>query len=39
MPIVRKLDSIKVLLNEFGSFNGKFRLPENKLNGEFEIEC
>ncbi|MEO8415287.1 MAG: alpha-2-macroglobulin family protein, partial [Ginsengibacter sp.] len=33
----QKVDSIKVLLNEFGSFNGKFRLPENKLNGEFEI--
>jgi len=34
----QKIDSIKVLLNEFGSFNGKFRLPENKLNGEFEID-
>jgi hypothetical protein len=34
----QKVDSIKVLLNEFGSFNGKFRLPENKLNGEFDIE-
>ncbi len=34
----QKVDSIKVLLNEFGSFNGKFRLPENKLNGEFEID-
>ncbi|MEO6328125.1 MAG: alpha-2-macroglobulin family protein [Ginsengibacter sp.] len=32
-----KVDSMKVLLNEFGSMNGKFRLPENKLNGEFEI--
>ncbi|HWH62647.1 MAG TPA: MG2 domain-containing protein, partial [Ginsengibacter sp.] len=31
-------DSIKVVLNDFGSFNGKFRLPENKLNGEFNIE-
>ncbi|HEV8084517.1 MAG TPA: alpha-2-macroglobulin family protein [Chitinophagaceae bacterium] len=34
----QKIDSIKLLLNEFGSFNGKFRLPENKLNGEFQIE-
>ncbi|HEY8661664.1 MAG TPA: MG2 domain-containing protein, partial [Hanamia sp.] len=34
----QKVDSIKVLLNEFGSFNGKFRLPENKLNGEFDID-
>ncbi len=34
----QKVDSIKVLLNDFGSFNGKFRLPENKLNGEFEID-
>ncbi len=34
----QKADSLKVLLNEFGSFNGKFKLPENKLNGEFEIE-
>ncbi len=31
------VDSVKVLLNEFGSFNGKFRLPENKLNGNFSI--
>ena len=34
----QKVDSIKLLLNEFGSFNGKFRLPENKLNGEFNID-
>ncbi len=34
----QKTDSLKVLLNEFGSFNGKFKIPENKLNGEFEIE-
>ncbi len=33
----QKTDSLKVLLNEFGSFNGKFKIPENKLNGEFEI--
>ncbi|MEP6596463.1 MAG: alpha-2-macroglobulin family protein, partial [Ginsengibacter sp.] len=34
----QEVDSIKVLLNEYGSLNGKFRLPENKLNGEFEIK-
>lgn len=33
----QKVDSIKIALNEFGSFNGKFRLPENKLNGNFSI--
>ncbi len=32
------IDSLSFLLNEYGSFNGKFRLPENKLNGEFSIE-
>lgn len=30
-------DSIKVTLNEFGSFNGKFKLPEGKMNGQFTI--
>ena len=34
----QKTDSVKVFLNEFGSFNGKFKIPENKLNGEFEID-
>jgi hypothetical protein len=34
----QKIDSIKVLLNDFGSFNGKFKIPENKLNGEFRID-
>ncbi|HEY9340980.1 MAG TPA: MG2 domain-containing protein, partial [Hanamia sp.] len=34
----QKIDSVKVLLNEFGSFNGKFKIPENKLNGEFTID-
>lgn len=34
----QKADSVKLLLNEYGSFNGKFRLPENKLNGEFSID-
>ena len=34
----QKIDSVKVFLNEFGSFNGKFKIPENKLNGEFDID-
>ena len=34
----QQVDSMKVLLNEFGSFNGKFHLPGNKLNGDFNIE-
>jgi uncharacterized protein YfaS (alpha-2-macroglobulin family) len=32
------IDSMKVLLNDFGSFNGRFKIPENKLNGEFNID-
>src|SRR6185312_12984224 len=32
--INQKIDSVKVLLNDFGSFNGRFKIPENKLNGE-----
>jgi uncharacterized protein YfaS (alpha-2-macroglobulin family) len=34
----QKIDSMKVLLNDFGSFNGRFKIPENKLNGEFNID-
>ncbi len=33
----QKIDSVKVLLNDFGSFNGRFKIPENKLNGEFNV--
>ncbi|MDQ6757822.1 MAG: MG2 domain-containing protein [Bacteroidota bacterium] len=33
----QKIDSVKVSPNDFGSMNGKFRLPENKLNGNFNI--
>ncbi|MDP4283541.1 MAG: MG2 domain-containing protein [Bacteroidota bacterium] len=33
----QKIDSLNLLLNDFGSINGKFKIPENKLNGEFEI--
>lgn len=33
----QKVDSIKVETNEFGSFNGKFKLPSNLLNGSFTL--
>ena len=33
----QKLDSVFVTTNDFGSYNGKFQLPENLLNGEFKI--
>ena len=32
------VDSILVETNEFGSFSGKFKLPENLLNGSFSIQ-
>ncbi|MGB8195304.1 MAG: alpha-2-macroglobulin family protein, partial [Chitinophagaceae bacterium] len=32
------IDSMEVTTNEFGSFSGKFRLPQNQLNGQFTIE-
>lgn len=32
-----KVDSLQVMTNEFGSFNGKFSLPQALLNGEFSI--
>ncbi|MBA2249825.1 MAG: alpha-2-macroglobulin [Chitinophagaceae bacterium] len=35
----QKVDSVKLLLNDFGSLNGKFRLPENQLNGQFTIRA
>jgi uncharacterized protein YfaS (alpha-2-macroglobulin family) len=35
----QKIDSLTLLLNDFGSLSGKFRLPENKLNGVFRIEA
>src|SRR5690606_19017324 len=31
------IDSIKVKTNEFGSFSGKFQLPQSGLNGSFSI--
>ncbi len=33
----KKIDSIRFALNDFGSFNGKFRLPSNGLTGNFSI--
>ena len=33
----QELDSVSVSTNEFGSFHGQFKLPENGLNGEFKI--
>jgi uncharacterized protein YfaS (alpha-2-macroglobulin family) len=32
-----KVDSIKVTTNEYGSYNGRFKLPEGRLNGLFTI--
>ena len=31
------VDSMIVKTNEYGSFNGKFQLPQGMLNGEFRI--
>ena len=33
----QNVDSIKVTTNEFGSFSGKFQLPQGTLNGQFTI--
>lgn len=33
----KDIDSIKLKTNEFGSFNGKFQLPQTGLNGQFSI--
>ncbi len=33
----QNIDSINVKTNEFGSFSGKFQLPQSGLNGEFGI--
>ncbi len=32
------VDSLQVTTNEFGSYHGVFKLPENRLNGRFTIE-
>ena len=36
-PNSEDVDSIVVVTNEFGSFSGKFKLPQNRLTGEFSI--
>jgi uncharacterized protein YfaS (alpha-2-macroglobulin family) len=33
----QKADSLVVKSNDFGSFNGNFKLPQNLLNGEFRL--
>lgn len=33
----QNVDSLKLTTNEFGSFSGKFTLPQNLLNGAFQI--
>ena len=33
-----KIDSLKLTTNDFGSINGKFKLPDETLNGDFKIE-
>ena len=33
-----KVDSLNVTTNEFGSYHGRFRLPDHLLNGDFRIE-
>lgn len=33
----KDVDTIKVKTNEFGSFNGKFQLPQAGLNGQFSL--
>jgi len=34
----QKIDSLVLKSNEFGSFQGSFHLPQNALNGEFQIQ-
>lgn len=34
-----KIDSLELTTNEFGSYSGKFRLPESGLTGEFYINA
>jgi uncharacterized protein YfaS (alpha-2-macroglobulin family) len=33
-----ELQTLKLTTNEFGSVNGSFTLPKNKLNGNFNIQ-
>ncbi|MBU3714216.1 MAG: hypothetical protein FGM46_04630 [Ferruginibacter sp.] len=34
----QKVSSVKLITNEFGSYNGSFKLPEGLLNGRFSIK-
>lgn len=34
----QKVDTMEMTTNEYGSYSGKFRLPENQLNGVFRID-
>ncbi len=34
----QKVGSMPLTTNEYGSFNGSFKLPENSLNGQFSIQ-
>ncbi len=34
----QKVDSIELTTNEYGSYSGKFTLPQNQLNGYFRLE-
>jgi TonB-dependent SusC/RagA subfamily outer membrane receptor len=34
----KKIDSLQCTLNEYGSFSGKFQLPQNVLTGQFILE-
>lgn len=34
----QKVDSMEMTTNEYGSYSGKFRLPENQLTGVFRID-
>jgi hypothetical protein len=36
-PNNQVVDSIKLTTNEFGSFHGSFKLPENRLNGQYRL--
>jgi uncharacterized protein YfaS (alpha-2-macroglobulin family) len=33
-----EVDSVQVTSNEYGSYSGKFRLPEGRLNGVYQLE-
>jgi uncharacterized protein YfaS (alpha-2-macroglobulin family) len=34
----QKVDSLNVTTNEYGSFTGKFNIPQNLLNGQFSLQ-